>query len=293
MNQGRAMRVPDAAQPRSAVPAAGSPPRRPVSRRAFLGAIAAGAATLAAAGGGGSVVQSPGLTLERGVLTTKNWPGRRVRWVLGRPESPRALVVALHGMGGTAESWFAVQHVERVVAGTGLAVASIDGGLTYWHPRGRGPYAGSDTAAMVIEDFVPLLADGGLPTDRIGLLGESMGGYGSLYIGALLGPEKVFAIATLAAALRTSSAGTYPERFDDPADYKTHDVFSRVATLRRIPLYLACGDRDRFRAGNEAFARQVPEATTNFDSGDHVPSWFQSHLAPAVHFLAANAPGTN
>ena len=261
------------------------------TRRAVLGAAMAGLASLGLAGLAGGTITAPALLRESGTLSSEHWPGRRVGWMLARPDRPRALVVALHGMGGRAADWFGGMHLERAMVGTGLAVAAIDGAAAYWHPRNRGPFAGTDTAAMVIEDFLPLLADRGLPTERIGLLGVSMGGYGSLYIASLLGPEQVFAVATLAAALRTSAAGTAPERFDDSADYQAHDVFARTDILSRIPLFLACGNKDRFRAGNEAFARLVPGATTLFDEGDHVAPWFEGHLAPAVRFLADHAPG--
>ncbi|QQS01971.1 MAG: hypothetical protein IPK37_06220 [Austwickia sp.] len=260
------------------------------TRRAVLGAGLAGVASLVVAGLAGGAIHSPTLIRESGTLTTAHWPGRRVGWMLARPASPRGVIVALHGMGGKAEDWFGSRHLDRAVRGTGLAVAAIDGAASYWHPRATGPYAGSDTASMVIEDFLPLLARRGLPTERIGLLGASMGGYGSLYVGAKLGAERVFGIATLAAALRTSGAGTYPERFDSPADYAAHDVFARAGELGQIPLFLACGKKDRFRAGNEAFARVVPAATTLFDEGDHVGSWFDAHVGPAVQFLAEHAP---
>lgn len=260
------------------------------SRRAVLGAALAGVGSLAAAYIAGNALREPALLSESGSFSTPHWPGRRVSWTVLRPETPRALVVALHGMGGHAADWFAGHDLAQALRGTGLAVAAVDGAASYWHARAVGPYAGSDTGAMVIEDFLPMLAARGLPTDRIGLLGSSMGGYGSLLLASRLGPSRVYGVATLAAALRTSPAGTYPERFDDPADYAAHDVFARTAVLARIPVFLACGDRDRFRPGNEAFARALPGATTLFDAGDHAPSWFQPHLAPAVRFLAGHAP---
>ena len=260
------------------------------SRRAFLGAGLAGVASVTLACLAGGAIGTPTLLRESGTLETPRWPGHKVGWRVARPESPRALIVALHGMGGSAEDWFGGGRLEATLRGTGLALAAIDGAAAYWHPRSVGPYAGSDTAAMVTEDFLPLLAARGLPTGRVGLLGESMGGYGALYVGSLLGPDRVFGIATLAAALRISGDGTYPERFDNPADYAAHDVFARTAVLDRIPVLLACGDKDKFRRGNEAFARLLPHATTLFDEGDHVVSWFGSHLAPAVRFLADHAP---
>ncbi len=230
-----------------------------------------------------------GYRVESGTFRTPRWPGQRVGWTLARPQTVRGTVVALHGMGGHGSDWLGVMHVEDHLRGTGLAVVGVDGAAAYWHPREVGPYAGSDTAAMVIEDVLPLAARLGLPVRRVGFLGMSMGGFGSLFIASLLGPTRVFGVATLAAALRTSGNGTYPERFDDADDYRRHDVFLRTATLRGIPVWLACGDRDRFRAGNEAFARRVPWAVTMFDEGDHEDRWFRTHLGAAVRFLSDHA----
>ena len=179
------------------------------SRRAVLGAALAGVGSLAAAYIAGNALREPALLSESGSFSTPHWPGRRVSWTVLRPETPRALVVALHGMGGHAADWFAGHDLAQALRGTGLAVAAVDGAASYWHARAVGPYAGSDTGAMVIEDFLPMLAARGLPTDRIGLLGSSMGGYGSLLLASRLGPARVSGVATLAAALRTSPAVSY------------------------------------------------------------------------------------
>lgn len=227
--------------------------------------------------------------MESGAFYTRNWPGQLVSWKLTRPQDARATVVALHGMGGHGSDWVDNMHIQRYLAGTGLAVIGVDGAAAYWHPRRVGPYAGSDTAAMIVEDVMPLLSGLDLPNDRVGLLGMSMGGWGAYYVASLLGRDRVFGIATLAAALRTGPEGTIPERFDDTRDYWTHDVFRRSAQFTGIPIWLACGDADRFRQGNEAFAEVVPHAETVFDAGGHTSEWFRDHMAPAVTFLADHA----
>ncbi len=40
---------------------------------------------------------------------------------------------------------------------------------------------------MVLDEFVPLLGGRGLKIHRIGLMGFSMGGYGALRLGGILG----------------------------------------------------------------------------------------------------------
>src|SRR6476661_8045057 len=160
---------------------------RGISRRALLGA-AMSAPLLAACSDAfeDAPGDSPGVHVTDGELTSRHWPGQRV-----------SVVVALHGRGGHATNAFTGLHLDRHVAATGLAVAAIDGGDTYWHAR----RSGVDTGAMVVEDFLPLLARHGLRTDRIGLLGWSMGGYGALWLATQLGPARVAAVVAESAAL--------------------------------------------------------------------------------------------
>ena len=57
---------------------------------------------------------------------------------------------------------------------------------------------------MVVDEFLPMLAERGLlagPGDRIGLLGWSMGGYGALRLAALLGADRVAAVAAVSPAM--------------------------------------------------------------------------------------------
>ena len=59
---------------------------------------------------------------------------------------------------------------------------------------------------MVVDELLPLLAGRGVaagPEDRIGLLGWSMGGYGVLHLGGLLGAERVAAVCAVSPALWT------------------------------------------------------------------------------------------
>jgi S-formylglutathione hydrolase FrmB len=87
-----------------------------------------------------------------------------------------AAAIALHGHGGNADWVFDNAHIERHVASTALAVATIDGGNFYWHAR----RSGIDPGSMVVQELLPLLAGKGLETSRIALIGWSMGGYGAL-----------------------------------------------------------------------------------------------------------------
>ena len=57
-----------------------------------------------------------------------------------------------------------------------FAVVAVDGGNSWWHRR----VTGEDSGAMVLTELLPMLPTKGLDTSRVGFIGWSMGGYGSL-----------------------------------------------------------------------------------------------------------------
>jgi enterochelin esterase-like enzyme len=110
-----------------------------------------------------------------------SYRGRMVRMVILIPPglaSARGLgvVVALHGLGGDAEA--AAAHLASGMTSAAvrrLAVLTVDGGNTYWHRRADG----DDPLGMIIHEVLPRAAAAGLGTRRIGIVGNSMGGYGA------------------------------------------------------------------------------------------------------------------
>ncbi|HEX8973183.1 alpha/beta hydrolase-fold protein [Oryzihumus sp.] len=258
---------------------------RGISRRTLLGS-ALSAPLLAACSGSfeDAPTDSPGVRIADGELTSRHCPGQRVSWVVARPTArPQApLVVALHGRGGHATNAFTGLHLDRHVAATGLAVAAIDGGDTYWHAR----RSGVDTGAMVVDDFLPLLASMGLSTARVGLLGWSMGGYGALWLATGLGRARVAGVAASSAALWLSPGDSAPGAFDDREDFVRHDVFRLRSRLRGIPVRLDCGLDDPFLRANRAFASGLPGTTTQFDPGGHTDAFWSAHGGPQMTWLA-------
>jgi poly(3-hydroxybutyrate) depolymerase len=228
-----------------------------------------------------------GTDLEGGTFSSRFWPGQAVRWRLARPNhsdtsaQPQPLVVALHAQGADADWPFAGVHVERHVASTGLAVATVDGGDFYWHAR----QSGIDTGRMVIEEILPLLASKGLSTDRIGLIGWSMGGYGVLLMATKLGPRRVAGVVAASAALWQSRSDSFPEAFDDLEDFVRNDVFAARGELRGIPVRLDCGRDDLFIEANRAFARGLPDAEVTFDDGGHTEEYWTAHAGAEMSWL--------
>jgi pimeloyl-ACP methyl ester carboxylesterase len=256
-----------------------------ITRRGMLfGAVAL--PWLVACGHG--IDRPTGVGLEDGTFSSRFWPRRDVHWRLARPRrgdthaAAQPLVVALHGHGGDADWPFTGVHLERHVAPTGLAVATVDGGDFYWHARG----SGIDTGRMVVEELLPLLGRRGLAIDRVGLIGWSMGGYGALLMASRLGPSRVAGVVAASAALWQSPGETAPGAFDDVLDYVRNDVFAARAKLRDIPVRLDCGRDDPFIAANRAFAHQLPDATVTFDAGAHTEEYWASHAGAEMTWLA-------
>ena len=102
-----------------------------ITRRAVL----TGAAALPLLAACSSGKDKPaGVDLQEGTFSSRFWPDHTVRWRLARPvrrgsdKSLQPLVVALHGYGGDADWAFDSAHIERHIAPTGVAVATVDGG---------------------------------------------------------------------------------------------------------------------------------------------------------------------
>jgi len=257
-----------------------------ITRRALLaGAVAL--PWLAACSTGPD--RTAGVDLTEGTFSSRFWPGHEVRWRLARPAASSSVapaqpvVVALHGHGGDADWPFTSVHIERHVAPTGLAVATVDGGDFYWHAR----RSGIDPGALVVRELLPLLAGKGLATDRIGLIGWSMGGYGALLMASRLGPRRVAGVVGASAALWQAPGDSAPGAFDDRADFARNDVFAARGTLRAIPVRLDCGRDDPFIMANRALARTLPSAAATFDAGAHTEEYWTSHAGAQLTWLRA------
>lgn len=253
-------------------------PLVPPSRRAVL-ALAA-ASVLAGCGGpaGAREVEQRGGRLRSGHVPDE------VRWRLVLPPEVSGLVVVLHGKGGDADSAFDDLRLDDHVPSSGLAVASLDGGTSYWHPRRDG----TDTGAVVVDDLLPLLVRGTGWDGPVGLLGWSMGGYGALLLASALGSERVGAVVAQSAALWTEPGLSAPGAFDDREDFEAHDVFdpARLATLAGLPVRFDCGDADPFVAANRAFGAALPTAELTVDAGGHDTTYWRAHAGAQMRWLA-------
>lgn len=270
----------------------------------LLGAGAAGTAVAGvAASGEGAALEdrllpphrkvpsgAPG-PVVRGVLTSRA-RRRDVRWAVAYPPGTgpgAALPVALvlHGRGGDSAEAFGSHALHRflaagVRAGTPpFAMASVDGGdHTYWHRRADG----DDPQAMLLDELLPLLQRRGLRTERFGVTGWSMGGYGALLLASRV-PDRVSAVAVDAAALWRHAGESAPGAFDGPQDFARHDVLGSLDALRGVPVRVGCGRSDPFVAADRALVAALPAVESAFPPGGHdLGCWDQ--LRPGdVRFL--------
>ena len=217
--------------------------------------------------------------------------GKDVGWALARPPGPaptRALpvVVALHGRGQSHVSAFRRDRLaldrflaDAVARGVPpFAIASVDGGETYWHDRANGDHA----QAMVLDELLPRLAEAGLDTSRLGFVGWSMGGFGALHLGSVLGPDRVAAVAALSPALWHGFDDTAPGAYDDAADFERVTVMGRQPELDGIAVRVDCGKGDPFYATCRDYVAGFAEPPAGgFQLGDH-DSGYWRRVAPRV-----------
>lgn len=216
---------------------------------------------------------------------------RVVNMITVRPPGhtgPLPVVLALHGAGGDAAGEVGLGYPQYLAAGEErFAVVAVDGGsATYWHPRADG----DDPQGMLIYEVLPRLRQQGYPVDRVGLSGQSMGGYGALLLAARLGPAQVAAVTVSSAAIFASYADAVaanPGSFDSPADFAAHEVQSAaaVAVLKRIPVRIDCGSDDPFESQDALLRERLGNPAGAISGGCHDARFFQRYLPAQLAFL--------
>ena len=143
---------------------------------------------------------------------------------------------------------------------------------------------------MVLEEFLPLLARRGLATDRVGLMGWSMGGYAALRLGAILGPEPLWrggrdepgAVDRRLGARRDPASGT-------PTEYAEFSVFDHQDDLSGIPVRIDCGTGDPFYRATQSYVDGFPDGSSlraGFQPGAHDMAYWR-RMAPGPAALRA------
>jgi S-formylglutathione hydrolase FrmB len=281
----------------------------PISRRTLL---LGGLGTVATAAVGSVAFNASTNALPRGVpdvspgpvsnatFTSAKRGGVPTSWTIAYPPGAHPgdrlpVLVVLHGRGGSNRSAFDgglyLHHFLADGRSHGLrpfAIASVDGGdHSYWHPRRDG-----DTAAMVLEEFVPLLAQHGLATTRIALLGWSMGAYGALYLGGRLGRAGTSAIVAESPAIWHDAGQSAAGAFDDAADFDSHAIFGRLGLLDGIALRVDCGDGDSFApVTRDLRAALSPTPAGGIEHGGHDAVYWRSQAPAQLAFVSSRLGG--
>ncbi|WP_313673729.1 alpha/beta hydrolase-fold protein [Mycolicibacterium sp.] len=263
-----------------------------ITRRSVLrlGAGAVGAAALSASVRNSLASADPAATMVTGTFISAARGGIPTRWAIARPPgqtAPLRAVIALHGKGSSAAAVMAggVEGglAQAVAAGSPpFAVVAVDGGGSYWHRRA----SGEDAGAMVTDELIPMLAEQGLDTSRVGFLGWSMGGYGALLLGARLGPARTAAICAVSPALWLSAGAAAPGAFDGAEDFAANSVWGLPA-LGSIPLRIDCGTSDPFAAATKEFIAQLPTPPAGgFSPGGHDAGYWRAQLPGEIAWMA-------
>jgi enterochelin esterase-like enzyme len=210
------------------------------------------------------------------------------------------LIVVLHGYGANHTGALAGLSLSRALAlhvnGRPLppmAMVAADGGGGYWHP-----HPGDDPMGMVIDELIPMCRDRGLGQrpEPIGIMGISMGGYGSLLM-AEKHPHLFAAVAAISPAVWTTYAearGANAGAYTSASDFAANDAVTHAAALAGTPVRVASGLGDPFHPGVVALAQALPPgAVVDISKGCHGGPFFRAQEPPSLAFLAAHlAPAT-
>lgn len=247
-------------------------------------------------GSDGEIPAVPAGPLVSGRFASRLRGGRTTGWALslpphlhGRAVADLPLVVVLHGRGAghaTAfrRSGLGLGHVQAALVADGVApfaLASVDGGDTYWHRRADG----TDSGAMVLEELLPRLAGRGLGIRRIGVVGWSMGAFGGLHL-ALIAPQRVRAVGAMSPAIFESFGAATPGSFDDAADLARTTVLGRQDELSDTPLRVVCGLGDRFLGASRRFVDGFADPPPHsFELGDHDTGYWRRVVPGQLRFV--------
>lgn len=223
---------------------------------------------------------------------------RRVGWAIAYPPGSLAgatlpVAVALPGRGGTGSGFLHdIGYPSFLAASVGAggqpyAIASVDGGTSYWHPRGDG----TDPLGMLVDEFLPMLDRMSLRTKAFGVFGVSMGGYGSLLLArqssrGALGGRRLAVAAAASPALWETAGATAPGAFDDADDWQRWgDLVTAPGVATDTALWVACGDGDPFAAATKRYRSATGEPAGGFTPGAHTDGYWRSVAAKQVAFV--------
>jgi hypothetical protein len=233
--------------------------------------------------------------VEEGTFVSAARGGVETGWSLIRPpgsDGPLPLVVAMHWLGADHTTLTGPElGLDRYLAahvadgGSPFAIVAADGGRSYWHPRPDG----EDASRMVTDELLPMMVDRGYDTATYGLLGWSMGGYGALRLGGVLGSSVVRGTVASSPALWKHPEDASTAGFQDAADYRHATVFGHQGDLVDVAVWVDCGTGDPFYRDVQDYVDGFPEGAgvlRTFDRGGHTPGYWRRMLPGQLAFLS-------
>ena len=241
-----------------------------------------------------AIPSAAGVHVVRGVVPTRR-VATTVRYALIVPDGVRALdrvAYVLPGRGGDANSAVALGLDGFLAAylragGRPFALAAIDAGESYFHPRA----SGEDRLALATVEFPRVVCDVlGAPRLREALMGQSMGGYGAL-LAAEREPQRFRAVAVAGPAIFPSYEDEHRsvgDAFDSAADFARYDVLTHANALHHRPVRIWVGRHDPFLPGVRAFARACPTADVHVEPGCHDEGFWRASAPSLLSFIGAH-----
>ncbi|MBT2538651.1 alpha/beta hydrolase family protein [Arthrobacter sp. ISL-69] len=236
--------------------------------------------------------------VRSGSFTSRFRADTGTNWSLAIPargansdQPPLPVAVFLHGTGADHRMIFdelragdvLSQHAAR--GGTPFALAAVDGGESWWHRRATG----TDTQAMVVEEFIPLLAGQGLDTGRLAVFGLSMGGFGALLLASQHRIPGLRAVAAMSPAVWSLHDAARTDNFDSAEDFAANDIFALRPELGALPKRIDCGTSDNLHYSVKDYVSGLPgEHEGGFQDGGHDGGYWRSILPDVFSFLGRN-----
>ena len=273
-----------------------------ITRRRFL--VGAGSAGALVVGGGGTLAATRPHTVRR-FLHRRGLLGgpdarvpdvdapveyaelesaavhRRVAYGLSLPASaPKAVLVALHGRGGSHRDPFDDLGLHRFVAAAQLpfAVVAVDGGESFWHARADG----TDTQKLVIDELMPAVS-ARVPGAAPVVIGWSMGGYGALLL-AEKHPGTFKAVVASSPSIWRTPGEAAAGAFDDADDFAGNDVLTGASTLVGADTRIDCGDDDVFADTSRELVHSTG-ASGGVRAGYHESETWRSFIPDQLEFI--------
>ena len=236
--------------------------------------------------------------VHSGSFTSRFRPDTGTNWSVAIPaggatsdQRPLPVALFLHGTGANHRMVFddlqagsvLAQHMAR--GGTPFAIAAVDGGESWWHPRATG----MDTQSMLVEEFLPLLAGQGLDTGRTAVFGLSMGGFGALLLASQHRIPGLRAVAAMSPAVWSMHDAGRVDNFDSAADFEANDIFALRPELETLPKRIDCGTADKLLYSVKDYVSGLPgEHAGGFQDGGHDSGYWRSILPDVISFLGRN-----